>query len=136
MEEAFDDVALYPPSHTAVIQYDLGSYGQPWGEINIEMDHDITCGDVFWTVYDFFQARLTQAEVDYLTNDNPANELMLTQNFARRCQLAPALFDYEYRQGFKRVDCLGGFKQWGGLSLVVAPDQSWELQLHLVPPSL
>ena len=88
---------------------------------------------LFSAIYDFFQTQLTHREVDYLKNFNESNYDLLVDACRARCEVTPALHDFERLQGLKRVDVLGDKRAFWGLWITVNDvTNSWHLNLGLV----
>ena len=63
----------------------------------------------------------------------PENYELLQDTWSHRCRKASGLFEYELRQGFKRVDCLGDRRAFWGTWITYNPDSTWQLNLGLAP---
>lgn len=112
---------------------DAGSISSFWGPIIINSDSKINLYDVLLAIYDYFQTPLTQGEVDVISDLNPGNYELLRDAYIHRCRKAHGLFQYELKQGFKRVDCLGDNRAFWGTWITYNSNNTWQLNLGLVP---
>ncbi|KAI0041945.1 hypothetical protein FA95DRAFT_631145 [Auriscalpium vulgare] len=126
--------AVLPGARKMVIVCDTGmARGSLWSPIVIRQRTDLTCGDVFQAVYNFFQTQITDRELESITAAGHY-EALLTAAHAR-CQTSPGLAEYNRLQGFKRVDCLGEWKMWWGTWIQYEHDGTWTLHLGLKAPA-
>lgn len=131
----FGDDATYPACSTIQIVCDIGSITSFWGPIVVAAENDdkIVFEDVLNAIYDYFQTPLTRREIDAICDLKPENYELLQDAWSHRCRKASGLFEYELRQGFKRVDCLGDRRAFWGTWITYNPDSTWQLNLGLVP---
>ncbi|TFK46515.1 hypothetical protein OE88DRAFT_1729062 [Heliocybe sulcata] len=133
MVEDFKQPATAPTVQKLVIVCDFGALRSLWPQIEIEQDGPITVWDVMNAIYEFFQKRLRKREVEFIQSLQPGNEAILRDSFYRRCQDSPGLYEWEVQQGYKRVDVLGDSRVWWGVWVTYNPDDTWQLNLGLMP---
>ena len=129
----FDDDATYPACNAINIVCDAGNISTFWGPIVVRNDDKVVLWDVLDAIYNYFQTPLTHAEVDTISDLKPGNYESLRDAYYHRCRNAHGLLQYELEQGFRRVDCLGDSKAFWGLWVTYNPDNTWQLNLGLVP---
>ncbi|KAI0293723.1 hypothetical protein B0F90DRAFT_1760912 [Multifurca ochricompacta] len=123
MQDAFspDATAVFPETDEIVVV------------CNTDQEEQITSGDVFWAIYEFFQKPITRDEVELIKSRSEDEFRRLVEACYRRCLRAPGLADITRRQGVKRVDCLEDRTAWWGMWPVWAVDGTWSLHLGLMP---
>ncbi|KAI5991925.1 hypothetical protein EDD15DRAFT_2549481, partial [Pisolithus albus] len=109
----------YPESDRIIISCDqIGIIGQLWGPIVIERlgGRRVTIGDLLAGIYAFLQTRVTRAEVDRISALGEENYQSMVDAYRRRTTRRElgALRDWEWREGVRRVDCLGEGRWWWG----------------------
>ncbi|KAI6011109.1 hypothetical protein EDC04DRAFT_2905651 [Pisolithus marmoratus] len=124
-----------PASDRILVRYDVGSIYQLWGPIIVERPGGrVTIRDLLEGIYAFFQAPLTHAEVERISSLGQDNYRLLVDAYRRRTtqrQLG-VLRDREWREGLRRVDCLGDERWWWGARVTDNSDGTWQLHLGLM----
>ncbi|KAH9916024.1 uncharacterized protein B0H18DRAFT_885286 [Fomitopsis serialis] len=131
LSQRFNQVATYPEVRTLHIHCDIGLASVRWGPVVIEKSGAITLGDILYAIYDFFQRRMSEDDVNFVATLRPGNRERMYEAFWRRCRTGHALDGYEHQQGMKRVDCLQDQTAWWGTWITVRPDNRWHLNLGL-----
>ncbi|KAH7920770.1 hypothetical protein BV22DRAFT_1107536 [Leucogyrophana mollusca] len=129
----FKELATLPGVKRLQIVCDTGHMSNLWGPINVERSSKVKIRDVLDAIYEFFQSPLTGPEVSYLESLSRGNREHMEQAFRRRCRESPGLPGFEWRQGLRRVDCLGDKTSFWGLWITFLPDSTWYLNLGLIP---
>jgi hypothetical protein len=138
VDPSFEELATNPP--TSQMQVICAGAVEPWidywGPIVIEKSR-ITVRDVLYAIYHYFQTPLTVEDMDYAVAQDPQNLIALYSAFRARLQITHNLRDFEARGGLRRVDCLGGCRMFGGLTVTIFRDgdltSRWKLVLELGP---
>ncbi|KZT24767.1 hypothetical protein NEOLEDRAFT_392347 [Neolentinus lepideus HHB14362 ss-1] len=133
MMEDFRQPATAPIVRKLIIVCDFGSLRTLWPPVELQQDRPISVWDIMNAIYEFFQKRLRRREFEYIKALQPDNEAILRDAFYRRCQDSPTLYDWEIQQGYKRVDVLGDSRVWWGVWVTYNPDNTWQLNLGLMP---
>ncbi|KAI6044111.1 hypothetical protein EDC04DRAFT_460536 [Pisolithus marmoratus] len=124
-----------PASDRILVRCDVGSICQLWGPIIVERPGGrVTIRDLFEGIYAFFQAPLTHTEMEHISSLGQDNYRLLVDAYRRRTtqrQLG-VLRDREWRQGMRRVDCLGDVRWWWGAWVTYDSDGTWQLNLGLM----
>ncbi|KIK16036.1 hypothetical protein PISMIDRAFT_40307, partial [Pisolithus microcarpus 441] len=110
----------YPASDRIIVSCDqIGIIGQLWGPIVIERSggRSVTVRDLLAGIYAFFQTRVTRAEVDCISSLGRDNYQAMVDAYRQRTTRRElgALRDWEWREGVRRVDCLGEGRWWWGV---------------------
>ncbi|KAH9968537.1 hypothetical protein BGW80DRAFT_1338142 [Lactifluus volemus] len=136
MNEAFSSnvTAVFPEADEIVVVYDTGPAQGLMQPIRIKKEM-VSCGDVFWAIYEYFQKPMSPDEVGVIKSRSEDDYRRLLEAYHRRCLRTPGLADITRQQGVKRVDCLDDRTAWWGMSPIWAPDDTWSLLLHLMPSS-
>jgi len=139
MHDAFSSgaTAVFPETDEIVVVCNMGLGGQDmWPPIRIRKRHGkVTSGDVFWTIYEFFQKTITCDEVDLIRERSDDDFRRLLEACYQRCKRTPGLADITRRQGVKRIDCLENRTTWWGMVPVWGADGTWTLHLGLMASS-
>ncbi|KAI6044122.1 hypothetical protein EDC04DRAFT_460943 [Pisolithus marmoratus] len=127
--------ATSPASDGIFVRYDVGLISQLWGPTVIERPGGrVTIRDLLEGIYAFFQTHLTHAEVERISSLGRDNYRSLVDAYRRRTtqrQLG-VLRDREWREGLRRVDCLGDERWWWGAWVTYNSDGTWQLHLGLM----
>ena len=137
MTDAFSSntPAVFPETNEIIIMCNSGLAQQEmWPPIRIRKNK-VTCGDVFWEIYQYFQKPMSCDEVNVIKGRSEDEYRRLLEACYRRCSRAPGLADITRRQGVKRVDCLEDRTAWWGMWPVWAMDGTWSLHLGLMASS-
>ncbi|KAI6120072.1 hypothetical protein EV401DRAFT_2209200 [Pisolithus croceorrhizus] len=130
-----NEPATSPASDGIVVLCDVAVVNQLWGPIVIERPgRRVTVRDLLEGIYAFFQTHLTRAEVEHISSLGQGNYRLLMDAYTHRTtqrQLG-VLRDWEWREGMRRVDCLGNRRWWWGLWVTYNSDETWHLNLGLV----
>ncbi|CAL1698886.1 unnamed protein product [Somion occarium] len=129
-EADFNTPATTPPSNMVLITCRVGVVNEYWPEIEVQ-GSPVTVENVLDAVYDYFDRFLTQGEVNRIRDEDPDNFHWLRDAMIRRCQNSGQLYQHVWRQGFKRVDCLGDNRMFNGLGVEYHPGCTWTLDLKL-----
>jgi len=139
MHDAFSSgaTAVFPETDEIVVVCNMGLGGQDmWPPIRIRKRHGkVTSGDVFWTIYEFFQKTITCDEVDLIRERSDDDFRRLLEACYQRCKRTPGLADITRRQGVKRIDCLENRTTWWGMVPGGGADGTWALRLGLMASS-
>ncbi|KAI6120066.1 hypothetical protein EDD17DRAFT_1012609 [Pisolithus thermaeus] len=133
-----NEPATSPASDRIVVLCDVGLVNQLWGPIVIERPgRRVTVRDLLEGIYAFFQTHLTHAEVERISSLGEDNYRLLVDAYRKRTtqrQLG-VLRDWEWREGMRRVDCLGDGRWWWGVWVTYNSNETWQLNLGLVNPA-
>ncbi|KAI6033635.1 hypothetical protein BKA83DRAFT_276854 [Pisolithus microcarpus] len=115
-----NEPVTFPASDRIVVSCDqIGIIGQLWGPIVIERSggRSITVRDLLAGIYAFFRTHVTRAEVDRISSLGRDNYRSMVDAYRRRTTRRDlgALRDWEWREGMRRVDCLGEGRWWWGV---------------------
>ena len=138
----FDEPATSPGFDRIVVLCDVGLMNRLWGPIVIEpaRGNTITIRDFLDGIHTFFQMPLSRAEVDHISSLGRDNYSLLVEAYKRRTTdqrvgAGTGLRDWEWRQGLRRVDCLGDRRWWWGVWVTYNSNGTWQLNLGLVNPA-
>ena len=136
--DQFGAVATHPPVPTVQIVTSATVLGglNYWGPIVVDKTGSggrVLFGDIVQAIYDFFQRPLTQDEARVLERDVPAAWAEMTRAFTARCREHPGLAEVEWKQGMRRVDCLGERYMFWGLWVSHNADGTFQLNLGTAP---
>ncbi|KAI6110779.1 hypothetical protein EDD16DRAFT_1710640 [Pisolithus croceorrhizus] len=130
-----NEPATSPAADRIVVLCDVALVNQLWGPIVIERPgRRVTVRDLLEGIYAFFQTHLTRAEVEHISSLGEDNYRLLVEAYRNRTtqrQLG-VLRDLEWREGMRRVDCLGDGRWWWGVWVTYNSDETWQLNLGLV----
>jgi hypothetical protein len=126
--------AVFPETDEIMVVCNTGLAQDMWPPIRIRKNQ-VSCGDVFWAIYEYFQKPILCDEVDIIKGRSEDDYRRMLEACYRRCSRAPGLADITRRQGVKRVDCLDDRTAWWGMWPVWAMDGTWSLHLGLMQPS-
>ncbi|KAI0365808.1 hypothetical protein BV20DRAFT_953601 [Pilatotrama ljubarskyi] len=134
-----DDSLTMPEVKEVQIVYNANMPGllNFFGPIHIRKEGMITIRDTLRAIYDFFQVPITQEQANYMERTYPDVWKDCVEAFRTRCTRSQhiAIPVTEWRQGVKRVDCLGDRVKYWGMWATHNPDATWQLNLGLVPAS-
>ncbi|PCH35021.1 hypothetical protein WOLCODRAFT_79777 [Wolfiporia cocos MD-104 SS10] len=130
-----DDPVTHPPVRTVHIYCNSWMAHNQWGPIVIDKRRTVNVWDVLIAIYDFYRVPLTQQEVQHISSLDGDNYRRMLDAYYQRCMRTPALPGYEVQQGMKRADCLGRNTIFWGLWITLNADNTWQMNLGLVPPS-
>ncbi|GBE88009.1 hypothetical protein SCP_1202350 [Sparassis crispa] len=134
LKPKMNDQATYPPVQRAHIYCDLGVVSDLWGPIIVKNRDAVTVRDIVMAIYEYFQIRLSQDEVSYISAlGSPQNYEKMVGSMYTRCMITPSLPGYEWSQGMRRVDCLGNSTKFWGLWVTENDDDTWQLNLGILP---
>ena len=129
--------ATHPPVPRVHIAYNTSVLGalNAWGPIVVDKGEKgvVSFGDVADAIYDFFQTPLTHVEAHELKTHFPALWADMCRAFRKRCEDVPAIPEVTWRQGMRRVDCLGDRILFWGMWVTHNPDRTFYLNLGLIP---
>lgn len=130
----FDSVAIQPTvgkvwvmSDHPVLAYWMGI----WGPISIESS-EITVKNILEGIYFYLRTHLTKSDLGHI-NLIPGNRKALRYARAQRAKESREVEAVVLKQEYRRVDVLGGHRQFQGLRIVISPDNTWQLHLGLLP---
>ncbi|KAI6094503.1 hypothetical protein F5141DRAFT_1015440 [Pisolithus sp. B1] len=130
-----NEPATSPAAERIVVLCDAVLVNQLWGPIVIERpERRVTVHDLLEGIYAFFQTHLTHAEVEHISFLGEDNYRLIVDAYRNRTtqrQLG-ALRNWEWREGMRRVDCLGDRRWWWGVWVTYNSDETWQLNLGLV----
>jgi hypothetical protein len=132
MKSEFNEDATYPAvpkAHIRLAGVDL--VHQIWGPIVIrsEGNKPLSVGDVINGVYAFFQKPVLQRDMDKIKEHDEKNYDTMLEAMEKRCYSEPGLPGRAWKEGMKRVDALGAYISFGGLTVVENEDDTWEFSL-------
>ncbi|RPD60226.1 hypothetical protein L226DRAFT_471623 [Lentinus tigrinus ALCF2SS1-7] len=107
-----------------------------WGPIVVNKGEGGTVffEDVVDAVYEYFQQPLLPNEAAMIERDSPDAWRQMMTSFSKRCRDAHGIADFEWRQGMRRVDCLGERHMWWGLWVTHnTANGTFQLNLGLIP---
>ncbi|KAG2342679.1 hypothetical protein BDR05DRAFT_339657 [Suillus weaverae] len=87
-----------------------------WNVIRVQKSSAVKVQDVLDAIYEWLQAPLTRAEMEHIEYVNPFGVEAVLWALQERASTSPTLHGWEYRQGPRRIDCLGDVRRWIGLS--------------------
>lgn len=125
--------ATYPESSN--VQVHLPHMHKLWGPVVISKKNPIEVRDLFEAVWEYLQKPITWDDVAAVANSSGGAERWRRIHYAcyRRCQTAPALAEFERREGVKRVDFLEGRTVFWGVWPCYNPDGTWYLCMGFLP---
>ncbi|KAI5991931.1 hypothetical protein EDD15DRAFT_2274394 [Pisolithus albus] len=114
-----NEPVTFPACDRIIVSCDqVGIIGQLWGPIVIERSggRSVTIRDLLAGIYAFFQTRVTRAEVERISSLGEDNYRSMVDAYRRRTTQSDlgASRDWEWREGVRRVDCLGDGRWWWG----------------------
>jgi hypothetical protein len=123
MNKAFssDLLSVFPEIDEVVVIFHAALAQDLMRPIRIRK-HKVSCGDVFWAIYEYFQKPMSPDEVGIIKSRSEDDYRRLLEACYRRCLRTPGLADITRRQGVKRIDCLDDRTAWWGMSIVWAAD--------------
>ncbi|KAL4064730.1 hypothetical protein V8B97DRAFT_1300688 [Scleroderma yunnanense] len=137
-----DEPATSPGFDRILVLCDVGLMSRLWGPIVIEpaRGNTVTIRDLLDGIHTFFQTPLTHAEVGHISTLGRDNYSLLVDAYRKRTTdprvgADTGLRDWEWRQGLKRVDCLGDRRWWWGVWVTYNSNGTWNLNLGLVNPA-
>ncbi|KAG6328873.1 hypothetical protein ID866_10216 [Astraeus odoratus] len=134
------DPATAPSFNRILVLCDVGMMNHLWGPIVVEPERGetVTVRDLLDGIYAFFQIPLTRAEVEHISSLGTDNYHRLVDAYRKRTTenqpRVRGLREWEWRQGLRRVDCLGDRKWWWGTWVTYNSNGTWHLNLGLVNP--
>ncbi|KAF8911014.1 hypothetical protein CPB84DRAFT_1763129 [Gymnopilus junonius] len=102
-----------------------------WGPISIQSD-EITVKDTLEGIYFYLRTHLTKSDLQHVSSE-PGNRKALRYARAKRAKESSEVEAVVLKQEYRRVDVLGGHRQFQGLRIVISPDNTWRLHLGLLP---
>jgi len=132
MKPEFNEDATYPPvpkAHVSLTGVDL--VHQLWGPIVIKNEggKPLSVGDVINGIYAFFQKPVLQRDMDKIKEYDEKNYDTMLEAMEKRCYREPGLPGRAWKDGMKRVDALGAYISFGGLTVIENDDDTWEFSL-------
>ena len=132
MKPQFDEDATYPAvpkAHVLLAGADL--IHQIWGPIIIrnEGGKPLSVGDIINGIYAFLQKPVLQRDLNKIKDHDEKNYDTMLEAMEKRCYLEPGLPGRAWKEGMKRVDALGAYISFGGLTVVENDDDTWEFSL-------
>lgn len=125
--------ATFPES--ANVQVHLPHMRKSWGPVVLSKKTPIEVRDIFEAVWNYVQTPITWDDVAAVLKGPGGAERWRRIHYAcyRRCLTAPALSEYERREGVKRVDFLEGRTVFWGVWPCYNPDGTWYLCMGFLP---
>ena len=132
MKPQFDEDATYPAvpkAHILIASADL--IHQIWGPIVIknEVDKPLSVGDIIHGIYTFLQKPVLKRDMEKIKACDEKNYDTMLEAMEKRCNREPGLPGRAWKEGMKRVDALGAYISFGGLTVVENEDDTWEFSL-------
>lgn len=132
LKPQFNEVATYPTvpkAHVRLAGVDL--VHQLWGPIIIKNQGDkpLSVGDILQGIYEFFRKPVHQRDLDKIKEQGDKNYDTMLEAMEKRCYNEPGLPGRAWKEGMKRVDALGAFISFGGLTVIENDDDTWEFSL-------
>ena len=132
MKEEFDEDATYPAvpkAHVRLAGADL--IHQMWGPIVIknEQDKPLSVRDILHGIYAFLQKPVLQRDMEEIKRYDEKNYDTMLGAMETRCMNEPGLPGRAWKNGMKRVDALGAYISFGGLTVIENDDETWEFSL-------
>ncbi|KAG2156972.1 hypothetical protein DEU56DRAFT_905651 [Suillus clintonianus] len=87
-----------------------------WNVVRVQRTSAIKVQDILDAIYEWLQTPLTRAEMEHIEHVNPDSAEAVLWALQERASVSPTLHGWEYRQGPRRIDCLGDVRRWIGLS--------------------
>lgn len=135
---AFDEQATYPAVEE--LHVEIPMMRPSWGSVKVKKKANrpwVEVCDVYEAIHKFLRKRLTQDDVDSIrySSDGGGEERyrQLEYECLRRCTNSHSLPEYQRRQGFRRVDLLGGLTVFWGMWPCYTPDGRWYLSMSFCP---
>ena len=132
MKPEFDEDATYPAVPKAYVHLaGVDLVHQIWGPIIIrnEGDKPLSVGDIIHGIYAFFQRPVLQRDMDKIKEFDEKNYDTMLEAMEKRCYREPGLPGRAWKEGMKRVDALGAYISFGGLTVIENEDDTWEFSL-------
>lgn len=126
---------VWPPDVTKHVDIDvnLERAHDHQAQIPVNRDGGVRTSDVLYALYDYFQQRMTEAELTQYRANNANAFDRLCEAKRKRLEIEDGLLAYNAAQGFKRVDMLGEVTRWFGTWIGAGRnDNNWSLQLGLI----
>ncbi|KDR81700.1 hypothetical protein GALMADRAFT_239829 [Galerina marginata CBS 339.88] len=130
----FDSPAFEPSVQTAWVMSDhpvLSHWISRWGPVSMKLEK-ITVKDLLDGIYYYLRTPLTTQDMAHIKSI-PGNKDALRFARARRAKESREVEAVVIKQGYRRVDVLGGHRRFQGLRVEILPDYSWRLHLGLLP---
>ncbi|KAI0754154.1 hypothetical protein C8Q80DRAFT_1137202 [Daedaleopsis nitida] len=133
----FNESIMRPSTRAVRIAYNSATLAQVafWDRIAIDKGAGagrVSIGDALDAIYAFFQQPLTPNEAWHIEHDLPPEVWAdVKAAFTRRCREHPGLPEYEWRQGVRRVDCLGERVMFGAMWITHSADEPGAYMLNL-----
>ncbi|KAG1741792.1 uncharacterized protein EDB91DRAFT_1052376 [Suillus paluster] len=105
-----------PPISIIEIAIPACSMAYMWNVVRVQRTGAIKVQDVLDAIYEWLQRPLTRAEMEHIERVSPASVEAVLRALHERASTSPTLHGWEYRQGPRRIDCLGDVRRWMGLS--------------------
>jgi hypothetical protein len=116
LEDAMNAPVTDPPVSILEIAIQGCSMAHLWNVVRVQRTGAIKVADILNDVYEWLQTPLTAAEMQHIERVSPDSVEAVLSAFHERAYSSPALRGWEYRQGPRRIDCLGDVRRWMGLS--------------------
>ncbi|KAG2134582.1 uncharacterized protein EDB93DRAFT_841172 [Suillus bovinus] len=100
--------------------------------VRVQRSSAIKVQDVLDAIYEWLQTPLTRVEMEHIEWVSPDGGEAVLWALRERASTSPTLHGWEYRQGPRRIDCLGDVRRWMGLSYSPT-GQGMQLILNLQP---
>jgi hypothetical protein len=138
MKSLFDEVATYPAvpkAHVYIAGLDF--IHQLWGPIVIKSDggKPLSAWDILHGIYAFLQKQVHRPDLEKIREYDEKNYDTMLEAMEKRCYHEPALPGWIWGKGMKRVDALGAYISFGGLTVIENEDDTWEFSLTVLNPS-
>ena len=135
--DKFKEPATHPPVSCVHIAYNTNTIGMInyWGPIVVDKGEGgtVLVEDVLDAIFDFFQRQLLQTEAAVIKRDFPGAWRQMMAAYEKRCRDAHGIFEAEWLQGMRRVDCFGERHMWWGMWVTHNANGTYQLNLGLVP---
>ena len=135
MKEFLGQDATYPPTPKAHIRlFGADLIDRLWGPIIVKNKENkpLSVEDILHGIYAFFQKPVPQQEMEKILESDEKNYDTMFGAMEKRCQKEPGLPARIWKDGFKRVDALGAYNSFGGLTVVENEDDTWEFSLMVL----
>jgi len=135
LKPQFDEIATYPATSKAHIRLagaDL--VHELWGPIIVrnEGDKPLSVGNILEGIYAFLRKPVLQRDLEKIKERDEKNYDTMLEAMEKRCYREPGLPGWAWKEGMKRVDALGAFVSFGGLTVVENEDDTWEFSLLIL----
>ncbi|KAG6886057.1 hypothetical protein C0993_004047 [Termitomyces sp. T159_Od127] len=127
----FLEKATLPPMPNIWIKSDhpvLASWMESWGPIQINTS-DCTVRDVLDAIWEYMRKPLTEGDMARVIAAGERDNLDLSAR--QRVRVSHELLPVAMKDGFRRVDVLGGHRKFLGLRAVVNSDRTWTTYMGL-----